>query len=106
MLWPGGAYIDATKAKIMIPYYEEIVNHDYIDSLGCIPNEPKSRCSGTAGNSTGLDTMYTQDFKVEIPRTPHFLYVQVNFTSDTVQLTSIFRDTVYWFYTEQILVWE
>ena len=26
----------------MIPYYDEIMNHDYIGSLGCIPNEPKS----------------------------------------------------------------
>ena len=41
-----GAYTDtahATKAKITIPYSDEIMNHDYIGSLGCIPNEPKSR---------------------------------------------------------------
>ena len=45
IFWPGGAYTYAThaaKAKIMIPYYDEIVNHDYIGSLGCIPNKPKS----------------------------------------------------------------
>ena len=45
IFWPVGAYTDAahtTKAKIMIPYYDEIVNHDYIGSLGCIPNEPKT----------------------------------------------------------------
>ena len=44
ILWPGGVYTDAThanKAKIMIPYSDEIMNHDYIGSLGCIPNEPK-----------------------------------------------------------------
>ena len=44
ILWPGGAYTYAThadKAKIMIPYSDEIINHDYIGSLGCIPNEPK-----------------------------------------------------------------
>ena len=36
ILWPGGAYTDnayANKAKIMIPYYNEIVNHDYIGSF-------------------------------------------------------------------------
>ena len=46
ILWPGGAYTDAThatKAKITIPYSDEIMNHDYIGSLGCIPNEPKTR---------------------------------------------------------------
>ena len=45
ILWPGGAYTDAAhaaKAKIMIPYSHEIMNHDYIGSLGCIPNEPKT----------------------------------------------------------------
>ena len=45
ILWPGGAYTDAAhanKAKIMIPYSDEIMNHDYIGSLGCIPKEPKS----------------------------------------------------------------
>ena len=31
-----------SKAKITIPYSNEIMNHDYIGSLGCIPNEPKS----------------------------------------------------------------
>ena len=37
ILWPEGAYTDAahaTKAWIMSPYYDEIVNHDYIGSLG------------------------------------------------------------------------
>ena len=37
ILWPGGACTDAAyaaKAKIMIPYYDEIVNHDYIGSFG------------------------------------------------------------------------
>ena len=46
ILWPGGAYTSATyanDARIMIPYSDEIVNHDYIGSLGCIPNEPKSQ---------------------------------------------------------------
>ena len=36
ILWPGGAYTDntyANKAKIMIPYYDEIVNHNYIGSF-------------------------------------------------------------------------
>ena len=45
IFWPGGAYTDAThanKAKIMIPYSDEIMNHDYIVSLKCIPNEPKT----------------------------------------------------------------
>ena len=40
ILWPGGVYTDAahtTKAKIMIPYYDEIVNHDYIGSIGMYP---------------------------------------------------------------------
>ena len=35
-LWPGGAYTDtahAKKAKIMIPYSDEIMNHDYIGSF-------------------------------------------------------------------------
>ena len=45
ILWPEGAYTyaaHAAKAKIMIQYSDEIMNHDYIGSLGCIPNEPKS----------------------------------------------------------------
>ena len=45
ILWPGEVYTDAahaTKAKITIPYSDEIMNHDYIGSLGCIPNEPKT----------------------------------------------------------------
>ena len=45
ILWPGGVYTyatHATKGKIMIQYYDEIVNHDYIGSLGCIPSELKS----------------------------------------------------------------
>ena len=36
ILWPGGAYTDdtyATKVKSMIPYYDEIMNHDYVGSL-------------------------------------------------------------------------
>ena len=44
ILWPGGAYTDATyanNARIMIPYSEEIMNHDYIGSFACMPNEPK-----------------------------------------------------------------
>ena len=43
---PEGVYTyatHATKAKIMIPYSDEIVNQDYIGSLGCIPNEPKTQ---------------------------------------------------------------
>ena len=39
------AYTDATyadAAKIMIPYSHEIMNHDYIRSLACMPNEPKT----------------------------------------------------------------
>ena len=27
--------------KSMIPYYDEIMNYDYIGSLACMPNEPK-----------------------------------------------------------------
>ena len=43
---PPGQSIDCTNAtyaaaKIMIPYSDEIMNHDYIDSLACMPNEPK-----------------------------------------------------------------
>ena len=37
ILWPGGAYTDAThaaKGKIIIPYYDEIMNHDYTGSFG------------------------------------------------------------------------
>ena len=51
ILWPGGVYTDAAhaaKAKIMIPYSDEIVNHDYIGSLGCTPNEPKSTTNNVA----------------------------------------------------------
>ena len=36
IVWPGRAYTDAThvdKAKIMIPYSDEIMNHDYIGSF-------------------------------------------------------------------------
>ena len=36
ILWPGGVYTDntyANKAKIMILYYDEIMNHDYIGSF-------------------------------------------------------------------------
>ena len=36
ILWPGGAYTDntyANKAKIMIPYYDEIMNYGYIGSF-------------------------------------------------------------------------
>ena len=45
ILWPGGVYTDATyanDARIMIPYSDKIVNHNYIGSLGCIPDEPKT----------------------------------------------------------------
>ena len=45
ILWPGGVYTDDTytaKVKSMIPYYDEIMNHDYIGSLACMPNEPKT----------------------------------------------------------------
>ena len=45
IFWPGGAYTDATHAdaaKIMILYSDEIMNHDYIGSLACMPNEPKT----------------------------------------------------------------
>ena len=44
ILWPGGVYTDATyadDARIMIPYSDEIMNHDYIGSFVCMPNEPK-----------------------------------------------------------------
>ena len=44
IFWPEEAYTDATHsdaAKIMIPYSDEIMNHDYIGSLACMPNEPK-----------------------------------------------------------------
>ena len=40
----GEAYTDITNAdatKIMILYRHEIMNHDYIGSLACMPNEPK-----------------------------------------------------------------
>ena len=36
ILWLGGAYTDAAHAnaaKIMIPYSDEIMNHDYIGSF-------------------------------------------------------------------------
>ena len=36
ILWPGGAYTGntyANKAKIMILYYDEIMNHEYIGSF-------------------------------------------------------------------------
>ena len=45
ILWSGGMCTDntyITKVKSMIPYYDEIMNHNYIGSLGCIPNEPKT----------------------------------------------------------------
>ena len=44
ILWPGDMYTDAAYTdapKIMIPYSDEIMNHDYIGSLACMPNEPK-----------------------------------------------------------------
>ena len=31
----------------MIPYMDEIINHDYIGSLACMPNEPKTFGEGT-----------------------------------------------------------
>ena len=46
ILSPGQLYTDATytdAAKIMISYIDEIMNHDYIGSLACMPNEPKIR---------------------------------------------------------------
>ena len=45
ILSPEEAYTDTTYAnttKIMIPYSDEIMNHDYIGSLAYMPNEPKS----------------------------------------------------------------
>ena len=38
-LYTDAAYANA--AKIMIPYIDEIMNHDYIGSFACMPNEPK-----------------------------------------------------------------
>ena len=54
ILWPGGAYTDAAyadDARIMIPYSDEIMNHDNIGSLGCIPNEPTRKCGLQANHS-------------------------------------------------------
>ena len=37
IFWPGGAYTDTTyahTARILIPYSDEIMNHDYIGSFG------------------------------------------------------------------------
>ena len=45
----------SAKAKIMIPYYDEIVNQDYIGPLGCIPNEPKI---DSANHQTRPATLY------------------------------------------------
>ena len=48
----GEAYTDATYAnatKIMIPYSDEIMNHDYIGSLACMPNESKTSLSQSMG---------------------------------------------------------
>ena len=45
ILWPGGAYTDATHAntaKIMIPYSDEIMNRGYNRLILAMPNEPKS----------------------------------------------------------------
>ena len=45
ILLPGQLYTDAAYAdatKTMIPYSHEIMNHDYIGSLACMPNEPKT----------------------------------------------------------------
>ena len=56
IFWPEGAYTDATyanDARIIIPYGDEILNHNYIGSLGCIPNDPKSR--GTVVRKAELD---------------------------------------------------
>ena len=33
ILWPGGVYTDANATKIMTPYSDEIMNHDYIGSF-------------------------------------------------------------------------
>ena len=45
ILWPGGAYTYntyATKLESRSHIRIHFMNHDYIGSLGCIPNEPKS----------------------------------------------------------------
>ena len=39
--YTDAAYADA--AKVMIPYRDEIMNHYYIGSLACMPNEPKPK---------------------------------------------------------------
>ena len=45
ILWPGGAYTDdtyATKFESWSHIRIHFMNHDYIGSLACIPNEPKN----------------------------------------------------------------
>ena len=46
ILWLGGAYTDAAhanKAKIIIPYSDEIMNHDYIGSFWHCQMSQKTR---------------------------------------------------------------
>ena len=53
LLWPGGAYTDdtyATKPESRSHIMIHFMNHDYIGSLGCIPNEPKSPLNRLMGN--------------------------------------------------------
>ena len=59
IVWPGGAYTDntyATKPESRSNIMVHFMNHDYIGSLGCIPNEPKNqqRCylNGPTRNCT------------------------------------------------------
>ena len=50
ILWPGVVYTDNTytdKAKIMIPYYDEIVNHNYIGSFWQCQMSQKSWKNGS-----------------------------------------------------------
>ena len=47
ILWPG-AYTDntyATKPESRFHIMTHFMNHDYIGSLGCIPNEKKSKAT-------------------------------------------------------------
>ena len=67
ILWPGEAYTNAAhtdRAKIMIPYSDEIMNHDYIDSMACMPNEPKiGQDAHYIGNWRSL-TLLNCDYKI------------------------------------------
>ena len=61
ILSPGEAYTDntyANTAKIMIPYRDEIMNHDYIGSLACMPNEPKTNVNGMQWKCNTFYTSY------------------------------------------------